>query len=70
MDDNKPLKKFGKLSFKFRINPEAPHGKVAVAENGHMQFLVMARDDLTDAQVIMAIAQWVALHKDDLDLGL
>lgn len=50
------------ITFKFRINPEAPRGKVAVTESRPGVFLVMARDELTDAQITMAIARWISRH--------
>jgi len=53
---------FKNLTFKFRLNPEAPRGVVGVTENRPGEFLVMARDELTDAQIVMAIARWCAKH--------
>jgi hypothetical protein len=46
------------ITFKFRTNPGAERGKVAVSELSRGVFLVMAREELTDAQIVMAIARW------------
>jgi hypothetical protein len=54
------------VKFKFRVNPEAPRGQVAITENRPGEFLVMAKTELSDAQIIMAIARYVGKHEKDL----
>jgi hypothetical protein len=57
-DDKKPAE----LKFMFQQNLDIPRGKVGVKPMGAHQFLVMARDNLTDAQIVMAITRFIAKH--------
>ena len=51
------------LDFMFKINPEVPRGKVAVKPLPTPgKWLVMASVTLTDAQIVMAIARFIAAH--------
>lgn len=51
------------LNFLFQVNPEVPRGQVAVRPLPIPgRFHVMAADSLTDAQIAMAIARYIAKH--------
>lgn len=51
------------LKFLFQLNPSVPLGKVAVRPMPVPgSFLVLAASPMTDAQVTMAIARYVAKH--------
>lgn len=70
MDDGRIIQQniAPRITFKFRTNAEAPRGKVAVTELKPGTFLVMAQDELSDAQITMAIAKWCSRHADILNL--
>lgn len=51
------------LKFIFQYNAEVPRGKVAVRPLGVPgQWHVQASENLTDAQITMAIARFIAKH--------
>jgi hypothetical protein len=51
------------LKFIFQHNPAVPRGQVAVRPlNVPGQWHVMASEELTNAQIIMAISRFIAKH--------
>jgi hypothetical protein len=51
------------LKFIFQQNADVPRGKVAVRPLGEAgQWHVMASEELTDAQIVMAISRFIAKH--------
>lgn len=56
------LPKKPEFHFMFQHNADIPRGQVGVKPMGNKSFLVLASQDLTDAQIIMAITRFIAKH--------
>lgn len=47
------------ITWEFFTSPSIPRNKVGVEERRPNHFYVVAQQDLTEAQIVMAIARWI-----------